>query len=176
VNVSPSRRIFLSASVPLPTRDRTADVLAIRDAVRALTMVILEQDVQLVFGGHPAITPMIRLQIAQTGTPVGSRVVVFQSRFFEPRFPTDNVAFERVEVVDSVAGDRTASLVQMREKMLAGPFELALFIGGMEGVEDEYAMFAIASGQTGVSDCFHACSGKEAIRCEPGSSAGLSGA
>ena len=80
-------RIFLSASVPLPSRNRiyfhTADVIAIRDAIRALVMVIIEQEAQLVFGGHPAITPMIRLQIAQTGAPVGERVVMFQSRYFE---------------------------------------------------------------------------------------------
>ena len=139
-------RVFLSASVPLPSRNReyfeTADVIAIRDAVRALTMVIIEKDVQIVFGGHPAITPMIRLQIAQTGAPVGSRVVMFQSRFFGRQFPSDNVAFERVELVDEVTGDQPASLLRMRQEMLAGQFELALFIGGMEGVEDEYAMFA----------------------------------
>ena len=54
-------RVFLSASVPLPSRNPkyfdTADVIAIRDAVRALIMVVVEQQGQLVFGGHPAITP-----------------------------------------------------------------------------------------------------------------------
>jgi hypothetical protein len=54
-------------SVPLPSRNpvyfETADVIA----VRALTMVVVEQQIQLVFGGHPAITPMIRLQIVLTG-------------------------------------------------------------------------------------------------------------
>ena len=68
-----TRRIFLSASVPLPLRNaayfNTADVIAIRDAVRALMLVIIEQKAELVFGGHPAISPMIRLQIAQTGSP-----------------------------------------------------------------------------------------------------------
>ena len=48
-------RIFLSASVPLPSRNAeyfsTADVLAIRDAVRALTIVVIEENIQLVFGG-----------------------------------------------------------------------------------------------------------------------------
>ena len=29
----------------------------------------------------------------------------------------------------------------MRESMLAKPFNVGLFIGGMEGVEEEYAMF-----------------------------------
>jgi hypothetical protein len=138
-------RVFLSASVPLPSRDPkyfdTADVIAIRDAVRALMMVVVEQQGQLVFGGHPAITPMLRLQIAQTGSPVGERVVMFQSRFFERDFPQDNTAFEHVELIDAVQGDREASLRRMREAMLAKPFQLGLFIGGMEGVEEEYAMF-----------------------------------
>ena len=138
-------RIFLSASVPLPSRNRayfeTANVVAIRDAVRALTMVVVERRMQLVFGGHPAISPMIRLQIAQTGTRVGDRVVVFQSRFFEREFPEDNTAFERVELVDAVQNDRQKSLQHMREVMLTKPFHLGLFIGGMEGVEEEYDLF-----------------------------------
>jgi hypothetical protein len=90
MNDAVESRIFLSASVPLPSRHReyfdTADVIAIRDAVRALTMVVVEQHGQLVFGGHPAITPMIHLQIAQTGSPVGERVMMFQSRYFEREF------------------------------------------------------------------------------------------
>jgi len=139
------RRIFLSASVPLPSRNRiyfeTADVIAIRDAVRALTMVILEQNAQLVFGGHPAITPMIRLQVAENGLPVGDHVVMFQSRYFERWFPKDNAAFERIELVDAVPGDKAASLAAMRKAMLAGSFVASIFIGGMEGVEDEYKLF-----------------------------------
>jgi hypothetical protein len=137
--------VFLSASVPLPSRNpkyfATADVIAIRDAVRALMMVVIERRGQLVFGGHPAITPMIRLQVAQTGTPVGGRVVMFQSRYFERDFPKDNAAFEHVELVDAVQTDREASLQLMRKAMLAKPFNVGLFIGGMEGVEEEYTMF-----------------------------------
>jgi hypothetical protein len=104
-------------------------------------MVIDEQQGQLVFGGHPAITPMIRLQIAQTGTPVGDRVVMFQSRYFERVFPQDNTAFEHVELIDAVQNDRQASLQHMREAMLTKPFHVGIFIGGMEGVEEEYTMF-----------------------------------
>jgi SLOG cluster3 family len=145
VNDTVRFRVFLSASVPLPSRNpvyfNTADVIAIRNAVRALTMVVVEQQAVLVFGGHPAITPMIRFQIAQTGTPVGKRVVMFQSRYFERDFPQDNAAFEHVELVDAVQNDRQASLQRMRESMLATPFNVGLFIGGMEGVEEEYTMF-----------------------------------
>ncbi len=138
-------RIFLSASVPLPSRNpvyfNTADVIAIRDAVRALTMVVTEENIQLVFGGHPAISPMIRLQIAQTGTPVGERVIMYQSRYFERVFPDDNASFEHVEMIDAVPGDREASLLSMRAAMLGQIFQSGIFLGGMEGVEEEYAMF-----------------------------------
>jgi hypothetical protein len=138
-------RVFLSASVPLPLRNAvyfvTADIIAIRDAVRALTMVITEEKLQLVFGGHPAISPMIRLQILQTGSPVGDRVIMYQSRYFDRVFPEDNMAFEHVELIDAVPGDREASLASMRTAMLGQPFRVGIFIGGMEGVEDEYAMF-----------------------------------
>jgi hypothetical protein len=145
MNNASSLRVFLSASVPLPSRDRvyfeSADIFAIRDAVRALTMVIVERQIELVFGGHPAISPMIRLQIAETGSPVRDRIVMYQSRFFEREFPEDNAAYERVILVDAVKNDREKSLQLMREAMLAKPFNAGLFIGGMEGVEQEYELF-----------------------------------
>jgi hypothetical protein len=138
-------RIFLSASVPLPSRHPryfdTADVLAIRDAVRALALAVSEVDATLVFGGHPAITPVIRLQIAAAGGRVGSRFVLHQSRYFRDDFPVDNGAFERVELAPKVGNDRDASLALMRERMLLGSFGAAIFVGGMEGVEDEYKLF-----------------------------------
>ena len=137
--------IFLSASVPLPSRNplyfETADVVAIRDAVRALVMVVIEQGARLVFGGHPAISPMIRLQVLQSRTAVGDIVVMYQSRFFERSFPDDNKAFERVVLIDAVPEDRDASLTAMRRSMLDQQFGIGIFIGGMEGVEHEYGMF-----------------------------------
>ncbi|MGY3558468.1 hypothetical protein ACVWXP_001737 [Bradyrhizobium sp. USDA 4463] len=135
----------MSASVPSPSRNpiyfETADVIAIRDAIRALVAVILEQRIQLVFGGHPAITPMIRLQINQVGVPVGDRVVMFQSKFYGREFPNDNAAFEKVVLTKGIDNDRDKSLAYMREQMLSGEFRSGFFIGGMEGVEDEYSMF-----------------------------------
>ena len=56
------KNIFLSASIPLPERDSkyidTADIIAIRDAVIALTTVVLPHH-RLVWGGHPSITPLV---------------------------------------------------------------------------------------------------------------------
>ena len=68
--------------------------------------------------------------------------MIFQSRFFARDFPADNTTFEHVELVDAIPNDREASLLRMREAMFEGYFSLALFIGGMEGVEAEYKMFS----------------------------------
>jgi hypothetical protein len=145
LKVAVPKRVFLAASVPLPSRDAayfdTADVIAIRDAVRALAIVVLEKGIQLVFGGHPAISPMIRLQIAQAGFSVEDKIVMYQSRFFDRHFPVDNTAFERVILIDKVDNDREKSLARMRDEMLSGEFSCGIFIGGMEGVEDEYKLF-----------------------------------
>ncbi len=145
LNTTSERRVFLSASVPLPSRNPvyfvTADVVAIRDAIRALVLVAMDEGVQIVFGGHPAISPMIRLQVTQRGQRVSDRVVMFQSRFFEREFPKDNEAFETVVLTEKVEGDRDKSLAHMRERMLEGEYLCGVFIGGMEGVEDEYGLF-----------------------------------
>jgi len=49
-------RVFLSASVPLPSRNpayfKTANIIAIRDAVRALTLVVSEKHIKLVIASE----------------------------------------------------------------------------------------------------------------------------
>lgn len=141
-----TRAVFLSASVPLPSRDAkyfdTADVVAIRDSVRALATVVVPKG-RLVFGGHPAITPLIRLLIRETGSNVNSHFVLFQSSFFKREFPKETEDFERVVVVAAVTGDREASLSKMRMEMIRSEdFSAGVFIGGMEGVEAEWNLFS----------------------------------
>jgi hypothetical protein len=138
--------VFLSASVPLPARDpkyfATADVIAIRDSVLALAHVIAERGV-LVFGGHPAITPLIRLALVTASAAVNKRFVLYQSEFFRLDYPPENAEFESVVRTPSIAGDRDRSLFEMRTQMLSAyPYDLGVFIGGMEGVEIEFEMFS----------------------------------
>ena len=71
--------IFLSASVPLPNRDRkyfeTADVFLIREAIRSLVEVVLPRG-HITFGGHPAITPLMSLY-AKTANLGSDRITIF---------------------------------------------------------------------------------------------------
>jgi hypothetical protein len=139
------KRFFLSASVPDPQRNpkyfETADHVAIRDAVRALAMLVLPEHL-LVWGGHPAITPMIRVIAESLATPIQDHVWLYQSEFFRSQAPADNQAFEHIIWTRSVDGDRQRSLEMMRLEMLTSqPFDAGIFIGGMEGVEEEFDLF-----------------------------------
>lgn len=139
-----SERIFLSASIPDPRRDPryidTADVIAIRDAIRALATVALPGHL-LIWGGHPAITPMIRRIADSLGVRVQDHVWLYQSEFFRHEAPEDNAAFAHIEWVPKVDKNREESLREMRLRMLSGPFKAGVFIGGMEGVVQEFEMF-----------------------------------
>lgn len=136
--------IFLSASVPLVGRGNyheTADPFLIQCAVRELVMAVV-RDRQIVWGGHPAITPMIWAICRDLNIDYSNSVVLYQSRFFEDRFPEENDHFRNVVFVGAVPDDREASLLRMREVMLSRhDLKAAVFIGGMEGVEAEYALF-----------------------------------
>jgi hypothetical protein len=133
--------VFLSASIPDPARDpqyfSTGDTLAIRDAVIALVTVTLPRTT-LVFGGHPAITPMVKWVADQMGA--FDRVHMYQSRFFRDRYLKDIERF-RYREIGAVDRDEAASLKAMRLAMIGSEdFGAAFFIGGMEGVEREYEL------------------------------------
>lgn len=136
--------IFLSASVPIVGRGNyyeTADPFLIQIAVRELVFAVIKNQ-QIVWGGHPAITPMIWTICQDLGVEYSSSVILYQSRFFEDRFPEENNHFNNVIFVDKVGEDREASLLAMREAMLSRrDLYAAVFIGGMEGVEAECEIF-----------------------------------
>lgn len=140
-----SLNIFLSASVPIAGRAdgkylATADVIAIRDAVIALTSVALPQ-YHLIWGGHPSITPLIANVLRHSNKEVNANVTVYQSGFFEREFPEENKDVEKIVITENI-GDRDKSLELMRKQMIVdNEYAAAVFIGGMNGVEDEYEMF-----------------------------------
>lgn len=136
--------IFLSASIPVAGRGQyfeTADPFLIQCAVREFAIAAFRQH-KIVWGGHPAITPMIRSICEDLGVDYASSVVLYQSRFFEGSFPEENQRFDNVIYTDAVPNDIQGSLLLVREQMLSRPDLIgAVFIGGMDGVEVEYDIF-----------------------------------
>jgi len=134
--------IFLSASVPVTGRrgfDHFDPVL-INSAVHAFVEVVLGRRL-IVWGGQPAITHMIWEAAKGLGVSYDRSVLLYQSAFFKDRYPEMNVRFPNWIEVPAVEGNKDASLKKLRQRMFEGrPFEAAVFIGGMEGVDDEYEL------------------------------------
>lgn len=146
--------IFLSASVPDPKRAPqyagTADTVAITAAVSALVYVTLGRR-PLVWGGHPAITPMVWVVAQDVDVDYGRWVRLYQSEFFEDEFPEDNQRFHNVTFTADVEGDREKSLKLMRQRMFSEhSFAAAVFIGGMGGIVEEFELFSQAQPQANV--------------------------
>jgi hypothetical protein len=136
--------IFLSASVPVIGRGtyfQTAEPFLIQLAVRELMTLALGRR-RIIWGGHPAITPMVWAVCEDLGVNYADAVVLYQSRYFEELFPEENKHFANVKFFDAVEGDKEASLLTMRRAMLSRPdLEAAVFIGGMEGILAEHVLF-----------------------------------
>ena len=135
--------IFLSASVPDPKSPNfcgEADTIAVMSAVTSLVYLTLGRR-KLIWGGHPAITPMVASVANSLHVDYGEWTKLYQSRFFRGSYPDENVRFPEIEFIDAIAGDREASLRAMRAAMFTdNDFDCAIFIGGMKGVADEFEL------------------------------------
>lgn len=148
---SPLKKIFLSASIPSSTSKyyQSIDIIAICDAVRALASCILPC-AHLVWGGHPTITPLIKEVLGSMGvakSEIKKHVTLYQSRYFTKDFPIDNNCVEDIQLTDVQYVDgqpnEEASIKEMRARMLdkEHQYVAGFFIGGMEGVKEEYRLF-----------------------------------
>lgn len=138
------KNIFLSASIPLPERHPkyydTADIIAIRESIIALTSIALPHH-RIIWGGHPSITPLINYVMEKMGLNIQEHVKLYQSLFFKDDFPPENNKFQNIVFTENM-GDIPSSIQRMRERIFSeNEFVAAVFIGGMNGIEDEYNMF-----------------------------------
>lgn len=142
--------LFLSASVP----ERELDIYLPRPrqiaaAIAELCRHAFRRGYSIVFGGHPAITPLV-LGAAERFADRGddTRVVVVQSRHFEHKIPRAALLladWRRGQLMwtADVDNDRDASLAHMRALMIEGTsYAAGIVVGGMDGCEDEAARFA----------------------------------
>jgi hypothetical protein len=136
--------IFLSASIPTPDRPAryfdSADVIAIRDCIKALVAAAVPR-FALVWGGHPSITPMIRLLAESNPEDVVDHFLLYQSSTFKNIVPKDNEYFRHIIWVEGTT-DINDSLRLLRQRMLQEPtFVAGVFVGGMDGIENEFMEF-----------------------------------
>src|SRR5690606_22618607 len=75
------------------------------------------------------------------GMDIQEHVKLYQSLWFEDKFPEDNNKFENIVFTDK-QDTIPSSIEHMRKRMFTeNEFVAAVFIGGMNGIEDEYRMF-----------------------------------
>jgi len=107
----------------------------------AITSVLLSNDCRLIWGGHPSITKLIAQVLRHYGKEANQHVTLYQSKHFEKYFPLENEEVAHIIKIQDM-GNREDSLLEMRKCMLCGnEYEAAFFVGGMEGVEEEFNLF-----------------------------------
>jgi len=148
--------IFLSASFPKPERDEryfnTANPLEITDAIISVARAVFSRKGKLVFGGHPTISPLI-LSVGEEFIPFFEQendlpiVYIYQSELFkgvitEYTLKLVEKKIGQIKWIPAIDNDREKSLYIMRKRMIEEITPIAaIFIGGMEGVEDEFRIF-----------------------------------
>ena len=167
------RTVFMSASVPARRRSqdfqRIADAsLEIEQAVVSLSRAVLSEGGTLVFGGHPAISPLVATVAGEyrPGRFAASReerpraqVQIYQSKIFHGHAPEETMlmftlGLAEVHWIDKDPSENfddpppeqgprfPLSLRRMREAMIErGNPDCMVAIGGMEGVLEEARIF-----------------------------------
>lgn len=154
------RFVFLSASIPEGhlARDSVAssaegDPMEISTAVAAAAASVFSMSGRLVFGGHPTISPLVLSVARDFKDSLDARpmVIVYQSGIFKGRITPETKELARgslgeIRFTEAAQGDTpenpARSLALMREQMLRNADPVAaIFIGGMEGIRDEFNLF-----------------------------------
>lgn len=148
------RAVFLSASIPDSTRwEGDFDALEITDAVAAAGRAVLTAGGTLVTAAHPTIAPLLLYVASEFPVADEPRMLVYQSTLFDRVLPEATERFEEQGVgtlrwtqavpgEEPVPGRWDGSLSVMRETMFVDTDPVgAIFIGGMEGIRDEFNRF-----------------------------------
>lgn len=137
------KAVFLSASIPEAPlgKELHIDPFLVREAVCAVVEAVLGR-YRLIWGGQPGITPSIWEAAKRYGVSYKDTVTLYQSSYFKGRYPAENTKFDNVVYTKAKFGDREASLAQMRREMISRHNYLgAVFIGGKQGVAEEFQLF-----------------------------------
>jgi len=141
--------ILLSASVP-DEMAGTPEAQRLYDFVAAIVQAIFASGAQLVFGGHPTITPLVH-QLARNRPGGPPPIRLHQLERFRDRAPpesADAAVFGNVHWEGDPAAEITDDLQRLRESMTRHA-RAAVFVGGKTtgfqgakpGIREEYERF-----------------------------------
>lgn len=146
--------IFLSGSIPDPQRwEGVFDPLEITDAVVTFARACLTRGYTIVTAAHPTIAPLLLYVAAEFPQRDSPAIRIYQSTLFEDVLPSATRRFSadgigRVTWTAAVRGEAPSpglwdeSLRVMREEMLTEEQpDAAVFIGGMNGINQELSLF-----------------------------------
>ena len=148
--------IFLSSSLPSADRNPTyyinTNPLDIINAIISIVENILKMDGNLIFGGHPTISPLILKVAMKFGSSKKhennpERIQIYQSKYFESiisKYTEELLDLRLGEILwtKNIDNNRELSLNQMRVQMLKEHnISAGIFVGGMEGIEEEFNLF-----------------------------------
>ena len=142
--------------------------IQIEEAVIGLSRNIFQAGGKIVFGGHPSISPLVAMVATEYSVNKEienenrnergeKRITIFQSKAYEEVIPKEttslfNLGYSDIIWTEARNGEefnpkiqKTAqchkSLEFMRTEMMKGKIDALVCIGGMEGVELEFALF-----------------------------------
>jgi len=153
-----NKYVFLSASFPEEGVKWASDFgasinpLKTTSAVKAIANAIFLKGGKLVFGGHPTITPLI----LNVGKKYQARVLekgespfikIYQSEYFKDLIIDEVSKLETAKIGEihwtkAINGDREASLLEMRKKMIEENDPVfCVLMGGKDGIIEEFNIF-----------------------------------
>lgn len=130
-------KIFLSAGIP--EKDDDIDRISIRDAVLNLCDFAKKENMQIVHGGHPAITSLLSA-MAQVNEDLRKNILIYQAAIFSDDWETYikhlnmSILFGKMSREEALEEIRLSILE--RHKYQAG-----VFVCGGEGIRTEYNLF-----------------------------------
>lgn len=146
--------VFLSASFPHEDRNQkfydSASPTQITSAITSMSRALLMNGFKIVFGGHPTVSPLILSVARNTQRQLNfkeKQVIIYQSEYFKDIISKHTIAlgeegYGEIKFIKESPLGVQESLRYMRDQMLKEvKFIAGIFIGGMEGIFDEFKLF-----------------------------------
>ena len=148
--------IFLSASLPSADRHKkyyiNTNPLNITNAVVSFTESILKRNGNLIFGGHPTISPLV-LTVARKFLSILKneknpiRIYIYQSELYKDKiskytYKLLDLGIGKIIWTKNINDIVDKSLYHMRDQMFKEKYiNAGIFIGGMGGIIEEFDLF-----------------------------------